>query len=510
MTSRPLRILHIIQQVSRGGASRAMLNLAKYSAQTGDFRHQIVSLVPADASALLLARTAGAAVLDHPDRGSLCQVMQEADIVQVHFWNSPELYTFLCTEQPASRMLAWIAVAGDQPPHMLTEALCQSMDFVVAGCPYTAELAAFAQCSLGTPRSVVWPSPDFTRLSGLAPRLHSGFNIGYIGTVDFSKMHPAYVAMSAAVQVPEARFIVCGGGKDVPVLKQQIERAGAAGRFALRGYVENIRPFFETLDVLGYPLCPETYAGAELVVQEAMYAGVPPVIFAYGGAQRTVMHEETGLVVSSEAAYIAALEYLYHHPNERRRLGENARAFARRAFGAEKAARAMNKIYLQMLDKPKQRHPWPGGALSGSGASRFIGSLGGAAPQFQASLDGADIALILQAEALIRCSPPVLASAAGGGVLHYRLAYPSDPHLRLWAGLVLLEQGRPALAAAEFAAARKLSLSHWRVDWYQAQAASRAGAPELARALARQVREAAPGFEPAIQFLNGNPVHAVD
>lgn len=502
----PVRILHIIQQLSRGGASRAMLHLARYSGQTGKFTHRVVSLIPAAPKALALAREAGVAVLSQPDRTALFQAIEEAGIVQVNFWNTPELYAFLRAEKPAARMLVWAHVAGDKPPQVLTDELFGVADFLLACCQYTPGLPIFEQhrqvkhplCDM------VWASPDFERLSGLEPREHDHFNIGYLGTVDFGKMHPSYVAMSAAAKVPGARFIVCGAGNGLPVLKRQIEQAGAQERFELRGYVEDIRSFFETLDVFGYPLCAETYAGAEMVLQEAMYAGVPPVIFPNGGAQRTVIHGDTGLVVHSEAEYTAAIESLYQQPEECKRLGENARAFARREFGAEKSARAMNEVYRQMLELPKQRRPWPRGGFAGSGgAALFVESLGGAAPQFQTSLTAKDPESVLQAEALIRCSPPVLVSADGGGILHYRRFYPSDPHLRLWSGLVLLEQSRPALAAAEFSGAQKLGLAHWRVDWYQSQAVAKAGSPKLALALARKVLEAAPGFEPASRFLDG-------
>jgi hypothetical protein len=69
-----------------------------------------------------------------------------------------------------------------------------------------------------------------------------------------------------------------------------------------------------------------------------------------------------------------------------------------------------------------------------------------------------------------------LANSGGGGILHYRRSYPNDPMLRLWSGLVLLGQGRPALAASEFKAAAKLGCHDSRASLYlsgAARAASR-------------------------------------
>jgi len=54
-----------------------------------------------------------------------------------------------------------------------------------------------------------------------------------------------------------------------------------------------IKPVIETFDVYGYPLCADTYASGELNLQEVMYAGVPPVVFPYGGVKGLVEHDRT-------------------------------------------------------------------------------------------------------------------------------------------------------------------------------------------------------------------------
>jgi hypothetical protein len=69
--------------------------------------------------------------------------------------------------------------------------------------------------------------------------------------------------------------------------------------------------------------------------------------------------------------------------------------------------------------------------------------------------------------------------------------------LRFWTGLVLAEQGRPALAAAEMAAAVGLGFPHWRASWYLAEAAAAAGSDPQAQDALSRVRQLAPDFEPA-------------
>ena len=101
---------------------------------------------------------------------------------------------------------------------------------------------------------------------------------------------------------------------------------------------------------------------------------------------------------------------------------------------------------------------------------------------------------LLEAEAEIAASSAMLADGGAGGVLHYRRAFPGDAYLRLWSGLVLRAQRRPALAIAEFEAARTLGLDHWRLSWYIASTARESGAAVLARGAFAVVAQAAPEF----------------
>ena len=71
---------------------------------------------------------------------------------------------------------------------------------------------------------------------------------------------------------------------------------GIGDRVEIRGPVENIRTELEGFDVFGYPLVEDTYATSEKALQEAMWVGVPPVIFGYGGLCDLVEHDRTGLV----------------------------------------------------------------------------------------------------------------------------------------------------------------------------------------------------------------------
>ena len=517
-----IRVFHLIQQLSLGGASRSAIALAKYSTKWGNFSHCIGSILPAEPAALKLAEDSGVTSLPKPDAGSIMHQMESADIVHVHFWNSPEIYHVFRSDLPPMRLLLWNHVAGDKLPQVLTSDLIDFADHLLVSSPYSMELAALH----GLPEDVrnrktgiVYDTADFERLQNVRRKTHSGFNVGYIGTVDFVKMHPDFVRMCVSIEVPRIRFIVCGPGKAQRTLAAQAREVGAAQKFEFRGYEENVGSILETLDVFGYPLCPDNYSTAELALQEAMFCGVPPVIFAHGGAQKTVTHGQTGFVVKSEREYKSAIEYLFFNPHERSRLSGNCMEYARRVFGAENVSHTLNLVYTRLMGLPKRRrrfplphleastevmHPSSAKGMLGSepsGAKMFIQSLGDMGSQFVASLTSRDINELFEAEHEIAVSSPVLFNPSGGGIFHYRSFCLRDGHLRLWSGLVLAQHGRNALAVAEFRAAIQHGMNHWRVFWYMALAAERAGATELALEAAEKVANIVPEFSEASSMV---------
>jgi glycosyltransferase involved in cell wall biosynthesis len=473
-------VLHVIQALTRGGPSRALLTAARSTAGP-ELEHAVASLAPADPWMTEAFQANGIPVSSAPPTASLLRTMETADIVQVHFWNTPGLYELLATDLPAMRLLVWSHVAGEHPPQVIPRRLLELADVLLASCDYTTELPGLERLE-ALPAVAGWD-----RLKRINRRRRRAFTVGYIGTLDFGKLHPDFMGICASIPVPDARFLICGDGGAMPALRRQAAEHGIADRVELRGFVEDIAGALGEMDVFGYPLAEGTSEASELVVQEAMYARVPPVLLGGDAVRRSVAHGRTGLAVRSAPEYAQAVAYLHDHPEERARMGAAAREHAVRTWSPEAVAGRWVDTYAALMDTPKRaRPPYPIGT---GGAVRFVSSLGGTAPHFEASLGSAEDAF--EAERRIARSPMVVATG-GGGVLYYRDRYPHDPHLRLWSGLVLHGQGRPGLAAGEFAAAIRLGLDHWRVSWYLALAAEAAGETAVMEEALRAVPQPLP------------------
>lgn len=512
-------ILHIIQALGCGGGPRALIATAKHSARIGNYKHSIASLLPVDSTALELANQAGFDVFVPQDNAALFEAIEQADIIHVNFWNTPEMYELFRSELPEMRLIIWFHIGGSNAPQIITSQLVDFADFALPCSPFTHERQAFMELSPEErveKTGVVYGAADFDRILGSEPKEHKNFNVGYIGTATLAKMHPNFVSMSAKIDIPNLRFVVCGHTEDI--FPQQAQDMGVTDRFDFRGYVTDILKVYETLDVFGYPLCPETYAAAELTLQESMYLGIPPVVFPYGGIKNLVVNDFTGLVVHSELEYKQAIEYLYHNTEERLRMGRNCSEYAKQIFGAENAARKLNPIYERMLQKPKRKRQWTQKRTLSllrqpvtlqnlvnknqdeqevTGAEKFIESLGDKAEDFITSMNSQDTRELFQAERRIACSPRVLFGSDTGGILQYEGYYPRDSYLRLWAGLVWQQLGEHANALSDFQSAINVGFNHWRVYWYLAQSAEKVGNMILTRKSLDTVLQKAPEFTDA-------------
>jgi hypothetical protein len=454
-----VKIVHIIERFSSAGPERSLIAAAKYAAQLGLGQEHLVCTLEKSGSpaAVIMARQAGVRVLLGPDPALRTELLAQADIVLIHFWNNPALWEFLRSPLPPMRLAVWLTIFGGHPPQVVPRPLLDFADVVAATTPGTLHLPELAAHAAVMP--VIFAPADFARLEGCAPQPHAGFNVGLIGgSLDPTKLHPAFVAMSAAVEVPEVCFIVCGGGGEP--LRRQAQTLAAADRFDFRGYVEDIRSVLAVCDVFGYPLHPQTYATSEKALQEAMWAGVPPVVFPHAGVRYLVEDGVTGLVVASEAEYTAAIAWLYRHPDERARLRRNAQEFARRVFAPQRAVGQLADLFAGLMARPKRPRAWP--ADGANPAAWFIAALGDHAGPFGISYAGGPGPARDAAEAEIAAASDLLLQSEGG-IIHYRNHWPADPHLRLWTGLALAQRGEIERAGLEFQAAAALGVTRPRL-----------------------------------------------
>lgn len=446
----PLRVLHIVPHLRAGGAAGSLTTTARLLAADGfAANHRVLPLEPI-LSPLVRIDLGRAGVTLLPGIEVEAAAIAASDVVILHFWNTPHTLAWLDRVPPRVPVVAWIKVAGTAAPQLVPPALVGRVDRILLT----------ATCTAGLPPIHGWQGPlppvevirgiaDFTAAAAVRPVRHDGFVVTYVGTVGLGKIHPDFVALSLSAALPDARFVVCGSGGGETALAQAAEAAAAGGRFDLLGYVRDLRPVLAGSDVFGYPLAPDTYSSSDRSLQEAMFAGVPPVILRHGGIADMVEHGVSGLVVD-EADYGAALAHLHADGDQRRRLAEGAAAHARRHFDALRSVRRLAAILAEAASAGTTRPAPPITDDPFPAARRFSEAMGVAGEALRTSLSGD--AGSDAADAIIQ-RLPADAVRVEGGLFHQRNGAPADGMLRYWTGLVLAAEGRAEAADREFSAA---------------------------------------------------------
>jgi hypothetical protein len=259
-----MRLLHLIDHIGAGGPFRSLLAFVRQAQCRGsDIEHSVVSLATDAYPPLVFdARRLGVSVFRGPLRNDLDRHIETADVVLLHFWNTPRLWQFLSRGAPIARYVIWSKVLGVHSPQILSPNL-------LAGMVRTVLTARHPEIG-GKARSAVTVSglADFGRVDGLLPKPHLGFNADYIGTCNIGKLHPNFVNMMARIQIPQLAVRICGQPDDA--LSDSIKSSRDPSRFHVLGFVEDIRSILETSDVFAYPLSETTYATSDKSLQEAM------------------------------------------------------------------------------------------------------------------------------------------------------------------------------------------------------------------------------------------------
>ncbi len=422
-----MKILHVIPRWIGGGPERGILEIAKHDrARPGAVERRVVVLdKPVSAPLLVMARRLGIVLVTDTDPDRLAAEIEDADIVEITYWNHPLLLDLLRKPLPAARLLTRSAIAGNTLPHVLFDDLVAFPDAWVLSAPpgHGAVLASH-------PHVTHIPSlADMTRLEGYAARPHGGIRIAYLGGMFATKLHPDFADIVARTSGAGIRFDLFGDSDAATLegLRNALTARNVLERVTFHGHIENIADAFAVADIFAYPLTPGSYVTSEKALQEAMWVGVPPVLLEGTAASGWIDHGVTGFIARDIADFARILALLSADPALRRRIGEAARAEARRRFDPSRNALAMAEVLSELLLMPKRSHPpLPGAGLPAS--DRFLQSLGEAAPLF---LEIVDVAVDPRPPSAT-WNPDILLRGEGG-IMHYLNTFPDDDRLLQWA-----------------------------------------------------------------------------
>lgn len=355
-----VKILHISPHLG-GGVGRVLINYLIKTQDSKEFEHKIVCLDTINQNAqnsLINNKIFFKELIDYE---TLIDSISNSDIVVVHWWNHPLLFQFLVkNELPPCRIAFWAHVSGNEAPHIFSHTLFDYPDYFIFTTPmsYLIDEVVTYPKTHGIFRAI-WSTGGLDHVKDIQRQEHDGFNIGYIGTVDYSKMHPNFLNICAKIDIPEAKFIVCGSGH-IDELKEEITKRGLKDRFIFTGFVEDITPYLEIFDVFAYPLAPNHYGTCDQALAEAMGVGIVPIVLNNNMENYMVHNMYSGIVATSEEEFVSAVKEMHHNKGFRDRLGAKAQEEAFRRFSIDETIKEWDYAFHKLLDKEKLPRKWNG------------------------------------------------------------------------------------------------------------------------------------------------------
>ncbi len=152
-----------------------------------------------------------------------------------------------------------------------------------------------------------------------------------------------------------ARFVMVGDGHLRPQVERRIREAGLGEYVILRGWQEQMPPFYSEADCL---LLTSRNEGTPVAVIEAMAAGCVCIAPSVGGVTDLMAGEahrqegfrtfSNGILVDQRepAAFVRALQWLLRNQEAQAQMRMAARDFVQRGFAKERLAEELIELYV--------------------------------------------------------------------------------------------------------------------------------------------------------------------
>ena len=141
---------------------------------------------------------------------------------------------------------------------------------------------------------------------------------------------------------------MAGEGPERSKLQALIQQYGLNETFVLKGHVEDMLPFYRSLDLY---LNTSVHEGIPMSILEAMAHGLPIVAPNVGGIGEVLDNGEDGYLIDTRdpGAFAEKCFLLYENKQLRRRMARAARAKIVKSFSVENMAAQYHELYLNVV-----------------------------------------------------------------------------------------------------------------------------------------------------------------
>jgi glycosyltransferase involved in cell wall biosynthesis len=372
---RPIRVLHLITALERGGAENHLLALLGHADRSGftfetavlSGQGELVAALRAGGTPVHLLGARGR--LDPWALGRLVDLLRGGrfDIVHSHLFRA-DIYAGLAVAQLGEQRPLLVSTRHNDDRFFLNPfvgivhyLLSARQDLIIAISDHVARFTIAR--GVRDPRRVrrVYhglETPDTRELEREGQRIRtelgvatSDFLVGNVGRLAPQKgqRHLIEAMPHLLERVPRAQAVIAGGGDLEDYLRDLAAELGVAERVHVLGPRRDVPALMHALDAFAMP---SIWEGFGLVLLEAMAAARPIVASRVATIPEVVADLETGFLVPAgdEVALADALARLADEPELARAMGEAGRARLQRQFSIDKMVGDTELLYRELIE----------------------------------------------------------------------------------------------------------------------------------------------------------------
>lgn len=355
-----INILHITTHMG-GGVGKVLSGITSYANYTGRcYRHKIILLENPDKTNFIdICIESGVEIMICSDFKDAYEEIKKADIVQLEWWNHPRMSKFM-VEFPKikTKLVVWSHISGCVYPNIPFDFIKIPSKFIFTS-EYSYENPVWSEEEreyVVKNTEVINSSGGFELFKDKQLKQHDGFNIGYIGTLNYSKLNENFAKYYESVDIEDSKFTIIGDNENVEDMIEDLNKSNIYDKTCIKGYVNDVSKEMQKFDVFSYLLNKEHFGTTENVLLEAMAIGLPVVAINQCAEKYLIKHMETGILINSVEEYKEAIKYLYNNPNEARRIGQNAKDFVKSKFSVKSTVQSLHDVYSDILDEENKMY----------------------------------------------------------------------------------------------------------------------------------------------------------
>jgi len=345
-----------------GGVGKILSRFIKYhSIRNKKIQHTVVILEQPEKNQFVdYLKGSDCRLVFCPNPLELEELVKSADIVQLEWWHHPIVAQWMASNNNVPmRLIVWSHISGLHYPSIPRNFIALPHRFIFTSpCSLLADHLDFyskQNLPLRVNIDVIPSSAGFSEIPKPSERkINQKIKYGYLGTLNFAKLHPQIIEYLKAVTIPGFCTDFYGDNISEQELLNQAHENGIADRIKIHGYTENPHEVLRSLDIFVYLLNPLHYGTTENVLLEAMASGAIAIVLDNPVEQSIIRSEYNGLVIKTPSEFARALDYLVKHPEIRQKLSHNASQDVRTRFSLEKTESRLQKHYQQVMDEPKR------------------------------------------------------------------------------------------------------------------------------------------------------------